>query len=73
MFERGAKGFMHRLLGEIEIAEEPNQGSENAARFGAVDRIHRLLNCNLVHASVLPGITATAPFRVGPVNITAGT
>ena len=33
--------LVHRLLGEIEIAEQTDQGREDAARIGAVDGVDR--------------------------------
>ena len=37
--ERGDKGVMQRLLGEIEIAEKADECGEHAARIGAIDRV----------------------------------
>ena len=38
---RGGERVVQRLLGEIEIAEQADQGGEHAARLGAVDGVHR--------------------------------
>jgi len=36
---RRREGFLQRLLGEIEIAEQADQRREDPARLGAVDRL----------------------------------
>ena len=41
LLDRGRERVVHRLLGEIEIAEQADQGGEHAARLGAVDGVHR--------------------------------
>jgi hypothetical protein len=33
---------VQRLLGEVEVAEEADEGGEDAARVGAVDFLYRL-------------------------------
>ena len=51
-FHRGRERVVKRLLGEVEIAEQANQGGEDAARVGTVDSIYRLagsLGCVLAH------------------------
>ncbi|MNC87358.1 hypothetical protein D3C83_30790 [compost metagenome] len=42
VLEGGTERLMQRFLGEIEIAEEPDQGGEDAPRLGPVDRVHRV-------------------------------
>ena len=42
LFERRPEGVVQRLLGGIEIAEQPDERRENAPGFGNVDGIHRL-------------------------------
>ena len=37
-----AEGVVQRLLGEVEVAEQAEQGGEDAARVGAVDVVHQL-------------------------------
>ena len=39
---RGREGVVERLLGEIEIAKQPDEGGEYAPRVRTVDGIHRL-------------------------------
>ena len=41
LLERRAESIVQRLLGEIEVAEQPDQRGEDAARFGTIDRIGR--------------------------------
>ena len=71
--ERRGERVLKRLLGEIEVAEQADQGCENAAGFGAVDRLDRVygwLNSMIGRTSTVPcfapGIcdaTWTASFR----------
>jgi hypothetical protein len=42
LFHRRRERILQRLLGEIEIAEEADQGRENAARLRAIDRLDRV-------------------------------
>ena len=35
----GGKGFLRRLFGEVEVAEEPNQRSDDPAPIGAINRV----------------------------------
>jgi hypothetical protein len=44
VLHRRSKCIMHRLLGQIEIAEETDERRENAARIGAIDRINPFTN-----------------------------
>jgi hypothetical protein len=39
--ERRGEGVVHRLLGEIEIAKEADEGREHTARVAAIDRFDR--------------------------------
>ncbi len=41
LFDGGGERVVHRLLGEIEIAEQADQGGEHAAGIGPVDGVHR--------------------------------
>jgi hypothetical protein len=41
LLQRRTEGIVQRLFGEIEVAEEANQGGEDAARVGAVEAAHR--------------------------------
>ncbi len=41
LFDRGREGLVQRLLSAIEIAEQPDQGRENATRLLAVDGLDR--------------------------------
>jgi hypothetical protein len=42
LLERCSKGIVQRLLGEVKIAQEADQGSEDAARLGAVNGAYHL-------------------------------
>jgi hypothetical protein len=42
LFYCGRKGIVQRLLGKLEVAEQADQGSKDAARIGAIDRIDNL-------------------------------
>ena len=42
LLERGSEGVVQRFFGDVEVTEQANKGSENAARFGAVDSIDDL-------------------------------
>ncbi len=73
MLDRRRERVLQRLLGEIEVAEETDQGGENAAGFGAVNRldgVYGWLNSMIGRTSTVPcfapGIrdaTCTASFR----------
>ena len=39
---RRSKRVVQRLLGEVKVAEQPDQGGEDAARLGAIDGVHHL-------------------------------
>jgi hypothetical protein len=41
-FQRGRERVVHRLLGEVEVAEQADQGGEDAARVGAVEGVYHL-------------------------------
>ena len=41
LLESGAKGFVQGFLRDVEIAQMPDQGGEDLARFRAIDGIHR--------------------------------
>ena len=36
----GGKGFLRRLFGHIEVADEPNQGGDDPAPIGAINRVN---------------------------------
>jgi len=42
VLERCSESVVQRLFGEIEVAEQTDEGGEDAARLGAVDGIHPL-------------------------------
>ena len=42
LLERGPERVVQRLLGAIEVAEQADQRGQDAARLGAVDRVHEL-------------------------------
>jgi hypothetical protein len=42
LFQSGLESFVQRFLGEIEVAEQTNQGSKYQARLGAVNRVNFL-------------------------------
>jgi hypothetical protein len=42
LFHCRGKGIVQCLLGNLEVAEQPDQGGENATRVGAVDGVHSL-------------------------------
>ncbi len=57
MLDRRRERVLQRLLGEIEVAEETDQGCENAAGFRAVDRLNRVygwLNSMIGRTSTVP-------------------
>jgi hypothetical protein len=37
----GRKGLLRRLLRQVEIADQPDQGSDNPAPIGAIDSFNR--------------------------------
>ena len=39
LLERRAESVVQRLFGEVEVAKQPNQRGEHAARFGTIDRV----------------------------------
>src|SRR6266571_1569593 len=54
---RRRKRILQRLLGEVEVAEEADQGGQDAAGFGAVDRLDRVygwLNSMIGRTSTVP-------------------
>ena len=42
LFDGGGERVVHRLLGKVEVPEQPNQRGEHPARIGLVDGIHHL-------------------------------
>src|SRR5205085_5688242 len=44
LLERRPEGIVHRLFGDIEITEKPDQGRKNAARMFDVDGVDRLVH-----------------------------
>ena len=55
--DRGRERILQRLLGEIEIAEEADQGGEDPTGFGAVDRLDRVYGWS----NSMIGRTSTVP------------
>ena len=45
LLERGAKGIVQALLGQVEVAEQADQRGKAAARLGAVDLLHLPAHC----------------------------
>ena len=37
----GRKGFLRRLFRQVEVADQPDQGGDNPAPIGAIDRFNR--------------------------------
>src|SRR5262245_20063218 len=64
LLDRGREGLVQRLLGELEAAEEADQRGEDAARLGAVDRVHRLADTvegGIAHGTAARARSASAP------------
>src|SRR5439155_884513 len=40
--QRRREGIVQRLLGEVEVAQQANEGGEHPARVGAVDGVYHL-------------------------------
>ena len=57
LLDRRRERILQRLLGEIEIAEETNQGREDTARLGAIDRLDRVYGWS----NSITGRTSTVP------------
>ena len=55
--ERRRERILKRLLGEIEVAEQADQGGQDAAGFGAVDRLDRVYGWS----NSMIGRTSTVP------------
>jgi hypothetical protein len=55
--DRRGERVLQRLLGEIEIAEEADESSEDAARLGAVDGLDQVCDCE----NSMTGRTSTVP------------
>ena len=41
LFQRGGECIVQRVLGEVEVAEQANEGGEDTARLGLVDLVHQ--------------------------------
>ena len=63
LLERRGEGVVQRLLGEIEVAEQADQGREDAARLGAVDSVDHLAR---VDSHWLCCCTSSDRSRIGP-------
>jgi len=53
LLQRRSEGGVQRVLCEVEVAEQADQGGEDAARVGAIDLVHffvQLLDHALVHS-----------------------
>jgi hypothetical protein len=44
LFHRSHERVVHRFLGAIEVAEEPDQRRQDAARFRTVDAVDQLFD-----------------------------
>src|SRR5262245_572870 len=69
LLDRGREGLVQRLLGELEAAEEADEGGEDAPRLGAVDRVHRLadaVDSGIIHGTAARARSASAPGRDEP-------
>jgi hypothetical protein len=44
LFERGPERVVQRLLGRVEITEQPDERGQDTAGVGKVDGIHRLVD-----------------------------
>ena len=55
--DRRGECVLKRLLGEVKVAEETNQGGENATGFGAVERLDRVYGWS----NSITGRTSTMP------------
>ena len=55
LLERGGEGVVQRLLGEVEVAEQADQGGEDAARVGAVDRVDGSGGVGMAHVVAASG------------------
>ncbi len=41
LVERGCKGFLRSLFGQVEVAKKPDQRGDDPAPVGAIDRVDR--------------------------------
>ncbi len=67
LLERRREGIVQRVLGEVEVAEHADEGGEDAARVGAVDRVHRLARL----FGRVPAHLPCLPRMISPANILA--
>ena len=44
LFQRGPDGVVQRVFGEVEVAEQPDEGREDVAGLAAVDRLEALVH-----------------------------
>ncbi len=42
LFQRCPESFVQRVLGEIEVAQQPNQSGQNPARFGPIEVVEQV-------------------------------
>lgn len=64
--DRGRERVVHRLLGQVEIAEQADEGGQHAARLGAVDGVHHLPRPAaraVAQPNTMTGRTSTLPSR----------
>ncbi len=64
LLDRGCEGLVERLLGQVEVAEEADEGGEHAARVGTVDGLHPVpypFGRVLAHQQRLPATTTRTP------------
>ena len=61
--QRRREGVLERLLGEIEIAEETDQGGQDPARLAPVELADQLGNRNRYVSNSTTGRTSIVPSR----------
>src|SRR5690606_34761692 len=42
LLRRGHEGFLERILGKVEISQQPDEGGQNTARFPPIDLFHHV-------------------------------
>ena len=69
MIDRGRKGFLRRLFGQVEVADEPDQRRDDTAPIGAVEVVdggggvggHVRRVCDLRAATNSAGVSTRMP------------
>ena len=66
-FERRAKGFVQRFLGEIKIAQQADQRCQDRARVGPIDRIDSFMRmiCGLGVHVLANGVRQKRAYSIG--------